>query len=613
MALRSPQEISGAVELQDDLTAELRVRFDEDYSLYRLDPFNGIERDDGVESEEGYAHYTSSEPQTFADKIITFVIESKMLLQIKHPNAQERQREADDAKERFLFGILRAADERLVRLMKPRLRHELSFHAAIRGFLFGRAMLVKRPDETTFVDITPWDPLNTYWKMGADGLEWACYRLKKTRDEIKAQYDVDLDSEGSGEGDEGIDVYDFYDNEINTVVTASRVLKPPQAHGSPRIPIFYNVVGAVPMIQSEMSNDTIKDWGESIFKAGRNVYKNYQQMMSIMLELASRSRKPPTDVHSPDGTKTLESDPWVSGSEISTAEGETVKPLELLRSAPDLGPFLALISGEMQRGALPHTAFGELPFQLSGYAIQTLRQGIETILTPRLRAVEEVVQQICRLVSDQYATGSFDNMELSGYDANRQYFREEIDPIAINMAGDIEVKMVSVLPQDDVQKASMAQIMRDGPVPLAHDRWIREEVMGIQDTDNFDTQIKEQTAERMLPEAALFTHMKASEDMGRSDLAGFYYWKLIDAMLQSQIQHGQLMGMAQQSGLLNGAGGQMGAGVPPTAAPPQSFGQGAAPSDLSNPGAQAPPGTPRPGAQTEATRLTNIGLVGPGG
>ena len=323
MALRSPQEISGAVELQDDLTAELRVRFDEDYSLYRLDPFNGVERDDGVESEEGYAHYTSSEPQTFADKIITFVIESKMILQIKHPNAQERQREADDAKERFIFGILRAADERLIRLMKPRLRHELSFHAAIRGFLFGRAMLVKRPDETTFVDITPWDPLNTYWKMGADGLEWACYRLKKTRDEIKTQYGVDLDSEGSGEGDEGIEVYDFYDDEVNTVVTASRVLKPPQEHGSPRIPIFYNVVGPDPMIQSEMSNDTIKDWGESVFKAGRNVYKNYQQMMSIMLELASRSRKPPTDVHSPDGTKTLESDPWVSGAEISTAEGET--------------------------------------------------------------------------------------------------------------------------------------------------------------------------------------------------------------------------------------------------------------------------------------------------
>ena len=613
MAIRKPEEIAAAVEVQHDLTHELRVRFDEDYSLYRLDGFNGMERDNGVESEEGYAHYTSSEPQTYADKIIAFITESKMILQVKHPNAKEDQRGADDLKERFLFGVLRAADERLVRLMKPRLRHELSFHSAIRGFLFGRAMLVKRPDETTFVDITPWDPLNTYWKMGGDGLEWACYRMKKTRAEIKSQYNVDIDSESFAEHDDGIDVYDFYDEEINTVVTDNMVLKRPEIHGSPRIPVFYSVVGAVPMIQSEHADDTIRDWGESVFKSGRRVYDNYQQMMSIMLELASRSRKPPIDVHSPDGTKTLEADPWISGSEISTAEGESVKPLDQIRSAPDLAPFLALISGEMQRGALPHTAFGELPFQLSGYAINTLRQGIETVLTPRLSAVEDAMNQICRLISDQYATGSFDDMELSGYDANRQYFREFMDPQKINAGGDVEVKLVSVLPQDDVQKVSMAQIMREGPVPLAHDRWIREEVMGIQDTDNFDTQIKEQTAERMLPEAALFTHMKASEDMGRSDLAGFYYWKLIDSVLQNQLQHAQLLGMAQQTGLLNGQGGQMGAGVPPTAAPSQAFGNGAQPSDLSNPGPQQAPGAPRPGAQTEAARLSGLGLIGPGG
>jgi hypothetical protein len=348
-----------------------------------------------------------------------------------------------------------------------------------------------------------------------------------------------------------------------------------------------------------MSDDTIRDWGESVFKAGRNVYKNYQQMMSIMLELASRSRKPPTDVHSPDGTKTLESDPWVSGAEISTAEGETVKPLELLRSAPDLGPFLALISGEMQRGALPHTAFGELPFQLSGYAIQTLRQGIETVLTPRLRAVEEAIQQICRLVSDQYATGSFDDMELSGYDANRQYFREEIDPNVINMAGDIEVKMVSVLPQDDVQKASMAQMMREGQVPLAHDRWIREEVMGIQDTDSMEDQIKEQMAERLLPMTTLYTHMIASAERGEEEIAGILLAEIQFITLQKQLELAQLQAMGQQSGLLPQGGGSapMGAGISPQVAPPQSFGNGANPADLSNPGPQNAPGAPRPGAQ----------------
>ena len=159
--LRKPQDIIAAVDAEYRRTSELRDRFDEDFSLYRLEPFPGLGREDGQDSEEGYMHYTSSEPQTFADKIITWVVNSKMLLQIKHPDAKEEQRKIDSLKEKFVFGVLRAADERLVRLFLPRLRDQLAFYASVRGFVFGRAMLVKRADETTFVDITPWDPLNT--------------------------------------------------------------------------------------------------------------------------------------------------------------------------------------------------------------------------------------------------------------------------------------------------------------------------------------------------------------------------------------------------------------------------------------------------------------------
>ena len=628
MAARTPQQIAALVESEKSRTQELRDRFDEDYGLYRLNPFKGLDREDGLDPEDGYSHYTSNEPQTFADKIITFSVESKLMLRIRHTNAQEEQRTTDAKKERFMFGILRAADERLVRLFLPRLRDQLAFYASLRGFIFGRAMLVKRADETTYVDVTPWDPLNTYWSMNGDGVDWACYKIKKTLKEIKSQYPkADLvgleekarqNEDGSTEED-GWDTYDFYDREINTVVMEDRVLKPETPHGSPRIPIFYNVVGSAPLIQSSETDDTIKDWGESVFKAGRNIYKNYQQMMSIMLELAGRSRNPTVLVRSPGGDKTLEEDVRVAGSDVSVAEGENIETLELLKSAPDLAPFLAMISGEMQRGALPHTAFGELPFQLSGFAIQTLRQGIETVLTPRLRAVEDGILQICRLISDQYATGSFDDMELSGYDRQRQYFRETIDPQVIQQGGDIEVNLLSILPQDDVQKTSMAQIMREGPVPLAPDRWIREEIMGIQDVDSLDSQIKEQLGERMLPEAALWDIMRAMEETGREELAGFYYAQLVEILIQKMMarqQVGMAPGVGVPQGLLNGATGggqQMGAGMAPSVQPSQSFGNGANPADLSNPGPQQAPGTPRPGAQTEATRLSNIGLAGPGG
>tara|TARA_R100000093_G_scaffold18520_2_gene10828 strand:- start:160 stop:2049 length:1890 start_codon:yes stop_codon:yes gene_type:complete len=626
--LRKPEDIAAAVEVMDDRTRELRDRFEEDYSLYRLDPFTGVDRDDGWDPEEGYAHYTSNEPQTFADKIINFAVLSKLMLRIRHPNSQEQARKSDDQKERFMFGLLRAGDERLRQLLQPTLRSQLSFFAAVRGFTFGRSMLVKRADGTTFVDIQPWDPLNTYWDMNGDGLEWACYRIRKTLVEIQSQYpDVDVSDladttagsrGGEGEDPGGFETFDFYDKEINTVVMSDRVLKAPTDHGSDRVPVFYTLVGATPLIQPSLARgnldlrETIKDWGESVFKADRKIYDNHNQMMSILLELAGRSRNPPTDVHSPDGSKTLEEDPWVAGSEISTAEGESVQAMEPVRSTPDLAPFLALVSGEMQRGALPHTAFGELPFQLSGFAIQTLRQGIETVLTPVLEAVEDSIRQICRIISDQYATGSFDEMEFSGYDRERQYFRETIQPEAIRQGGDIEIKLVSILPQDDVQKAVMAQQMREGPVPLVPDRWLREEVLGIQDPDSIDAQIKEQLGERLLPEAALWDIMVAMEETGRQQLAGFYFAELQEILFKKELERRQARVVAQQSGLTNGANGSA-PGVAPTAQPSQSLGGGANPASLSNPGPQQAPGTPRPGAQSNNGRLASLGLVGPGG
>jgi len=622
--LRKPEDIIAAVEVEHGRTSRLRDRFEEDFALYRLEPFKGIDQENESDTEEGYAHYTSNEPQTFADKIITFTVDSKMLLRIRHPDLEEEQRKIDEAKEKFMFGILRAGDERLTQLMKLELRAELAFHAAIRGFLFGRAMLVKRADGSTFVDITPWDPLNTYWSMNGEGLDWACYKIRKTRKEIRAQYPkVDLSdlSVVSEEDDDGIDTYDFYDGEINTVVMADRVLKPPTPHGSPRVPVFYKVVGAVPLIQSEKADDTIRDWGESVYKAGRRVYDDYQQMMSIMVELAGRSRNPTVIVESPDGTKTLAEDPRISGSEVSLAEGEKITYLELLRTAPDLAPFLAMISGEMQRGALPHTAFGELPFQLSGFAIQTLRQGIETVLTPRLRAVEDAIRQICRLVSDQYATGSFDDMEFSGYDRNRTYFRETIDPQTISRGGDIQVRLVSILPQDDLQKTALAQQLRApgvSGVPLVDDRYIREEILFIQDIDSLDARVKEQQGEEIIPEAKLWTLMVAMEETGRVELAGMYFVQLIDLYIQKNIAR-QQTGLPPQplpQGLQSRMNGQQGGGqngLAPNVLPSQFTGNGANPADLSNPGPQQPPGTPRPGAQSEATRLSQIGLVGPGG
>jgi len=615
MARRKPEDIIALVEGHYDATEPLRQRMQDDHALYRLEPYD---------AGEGYQSYTSNEPQTFAEKIIGWISGADMTVRIPHDGADPDLRERNDLKERFLIGIERAANERLCHMMLPELRDQLSWYSAIRGWYAGRALLAKRPDGSTYVDITPWDPLHTYWESGPDGLEWACYKMPKTKEQIFSQYNIKVDWETPYSVD-GIEVYDFYDKEMNTILVYNgsktnpliRVVKKQQRHGADQVPVFIGPVGANPYIvalsQSTMQ-DTIADVGESVFRSTRDLYPKHNMMMSTLLELTARSRRQGLIVRSRDGMKTLDEDPYLEGSEISLAQNENVEPLGLLEMAKETGAFMSLISGEMQRGSLPYSVYGEVPFQLSGFAINTLRQGVETVVNKYLRSVEKAYRMIFNLISDQYVVGSFKSMELSGMDRNRMFFTEEITPEMIKDTGQPVVNLVGQLPQDDMTRFSMAQIAREGPTPLLSDRAIRDRILTLQDADQMDDAIKEQMAERMLPEAALWTLLRASERQGREDLAQFYLGELMNILMEKRKVAEQRAAptppMGPPPGPMGPPPGPMGEPLPPNGGPPAGEPPGLPPQVMPEamlgvpppaPTPQAgpvvPPGTPRPGAQ----------------
>ena len=615
MARRKPEDIIALVEGHYDATEPLRQRMQDDHALYRLEPYD---------AGEGYQSYTSNEPQTFAEKIIGWISGADMTVRIPHDGADQELREKNDLKERFLIGIERAANERLCHMMLPELRDQLSWYSAIRGWYAGRALLAKRPDGSTYVDVTPWDPLHTYWESGPDGLEWACYKMPKTKEQIFSQYNIKVDWETPYSVD-GIEVYDFYDKEMNTILVYNgsktnpliRVVKKQQRHGADQVPVFIGPVGANPYIvalsQSTMQ-DTIADVGESVFRSTRDLYPKHNMMMSTLLELTARSRRQGLIVRSRDGMKTLDEDPYLEGSEISLAQNENVEPLGLLEMAKETGAFMSLISGEMQRGSLPYSVYGEVPFQLSGFAINTLRQGVETVVNKYLRSVEKAYRMIFNLISDQYVVGSFKSMELSGMDRNRMFFTEEITPEMIKDTGQPVVNLVGQLPQDDMTRFSMAQIAREGPTPLLSDRAIRDRILTLQDADQMDDAIKEQMAERMLPEAALWTLLRASERQGREDLAQFYLGELMNILMEKRKVAEQRAAptppMGPPPGPMGPPPGPMGEPLPPNGGPPAGEPPGLPPQVMPEamlgvpppaPTPQAgpvvPPGTPRPGAQ----------------
>ena len=614
MARRKVEDIINLVDSHYDSTEPLRSRMDADHNLYRLSPFD---------AGDGYQSYTSNEPQTYADKIISWLAGSDMIVRIPPAGNPRNSREVNNDKERFIIGALKSANERLMKRLQPCLQDQLSWYTTLRGWYAGRALLVKRDDSDTFIDITPWDPMHTYWGTDGDGLSWACYKVKKTRHEIESQYNVKLGTERMDE--DGIEVYDFYDREDNYVAIPHRYIKKRTAHGGTGVPVFLGPVGANPLIQSlEWSSieDTVEDYGESVFKSTRELYEKHNFMMSTMLELTARSRKQGIVITSRDGQKTLEEDPYKEGTEISLAQGEDVKPLGLLEVARETGVYMGMVSGELQRGSIPHSVYGELQFQLSGFAINTLRQGVESVLGPRIEALEHAYMQICNLLCDQYSSGAFTAMELSGRDNNRMYFSETITPQRVKEGGSIEISIVARLPQDDMSKYSMAQIAREGPTPLMPDLWIRDNILGVQDADQTDDAIKEQIAERTLPEAGLWSLYQAALKQGRDDLAQFYLGELMAVMLSKAKMLSESLGGGVPPAPSAGAlppmppgtpppGGPP--GVPPGVAPPAMMNGMPPPAPTPQAGPNVPPGQPRPGAQSDATRLGNIGLVGPGG
>ena len=610
MANYTPEEITALVDNHYDLTEPMRTRMDDDHKLYRLDEFD---------AGEGYQSYTSNEPQVYADKLISWMTSAEMVIRIPYGNSEREMRANNDSKEKFLIGILKAADERLMNRLQPTVRQQLAWYITIRGWYAGRALLVKDDEGETYVDIQPFDPMHTYWGEGNNGLTWACYKSKKTPAEIDAAYGIQITEDS--EDNEPIDVYDFYDREDNIVVTDEEVLKSRTTHGHNGVPVFIGPVGANPMIQAISdtgNNDTIEDYGESCFKSSRDIFGKHNFMMSVMLELTARSRRQGLKVKSRDGTKTLEEDPFKEGSEIALGQGEDVEPLGLLEMAKESGAFMGIVSGEMQRGGLPHSVYGELEFQLSGFAINTLRQGVETILVPRLNALERAYMRITKMLSDQYITGSFNTVEVSGQDRNRMYFSEEISTDTIKNAGDPEVEFIGQLPQDDMTRMSMAQMAREGPTPLLSDTFIRDHVLGLQSADQMEDAINTQMAETVLPEAQLWTLLQSSIRQGRQDLAQFYQGELqkvfmMKVMEQRQMMMGQMPGQPPQPQQPpQGAMPPMGAG--PTAAPQvmPDAGMGVPPPMPTQPQSPAvPPGTPRPGAQSTASRLANMGLIPP--
>ena len=651
MPEHTPEEIIRMIDGMEMDRSEVQDRMDQDFDRYNLEPYQGEMDEDGEPILDGYKKFTANDPRTTMNLALHLGSTSKRTIKIHKVRDQRDQREINNMKELFCLGAMEAIDERRHHLMMPTLQEGLFSQCAFRGRWAQRVLLVKEDIEEedeeilaassqdeqilaesglenmlpesntrTYIDVIDWDPRNTYWGMGRHGLNWACNKSWKCADDIEAEYGVRPEGTGptnSGE-DRGKDfaIYDFLDTTDNVVVLEGGVeLKKRTPHGMKRVPATIGIVGPLPLFQAN-GKDYDANYGESFYQADRLIFDQQNFLYSIMAELSKRSIKQPLLLMSRDGNMTLESDPRTSGTEVSlsTSDDQDIKPLPPMEMVREHGAFLGLNSAMMQRGTFPSTAFGDLAFQLSGFAITQLKQGLEAPITPHLIGTKTAIKEILDILADAYATGDFDTITLAGrlQDPQRSYFSEDISPDLISEGGTIEVNLVAQLPQDDLTKMNLAQQARQGPVPLFDDRFIREEILEVQDVEQLERAVWEQLGDRGSPAAIAFRSMVAAAQQGNQESAEIWQMefqmammtKLLEMMQLQSVGGGSLMGgggPGGPGGPLGGAGGPGGGGgegrppMPPSnVMPPQALGINATPSPQGGP--NVPPGTPRPGA-----------------
>jgi hypothetical protein len=589
-----------------------RVRMENDYGLYRMNPYD---------AGNGYQSYTSNAPKILADKIMSYLSNAQMSVRVPL-SSEVDDRTPGTLKEKFVIGALNLADERMQRYGQPSVREQLAFYVTLRGWYAGRAMLNKHEDGSTYVDITPFDPLHICYEMDDQGIVWLAHKTKRSPAAVKRSFNVDVEPLIEGETSSGVTVWDYYSRTENAILISGsddqkKFGKPLTKHnvrdinGNPCAPVFLGAVGPAPWIQDDVSgDDTARDYGESIFSANRTLYDDYNFAMSAYKTLVRRAVRRPYKIVSPDGTTTLDTDPWQDGSEVPLPAGTDIRLMDEITMPLDTGAFVGLVSGELQRGGLSNVSYGELPFAISGFAAKILQEGSAHQIEPRVKGLTSCYKQVSEIVSMQYETGGYDPVSVRGrHNDIASYFNQEIKPADLEGAGAIDIKLGVRMPQDEPQLITMAQMMREGTKPLAPDEWIWENVLQINDVDQFRNSISAQQAQVTEPKALLLTLIEGLMQTGEQEKALIYVDLLRKTLKQDQqketAQDLQFQQLLSSIGMTPPQPGQ-GAAPSPQVPNPNPGSTGRSPMDVSggimssqmqgfqrtgNP-QQAPPGTP---------------------
>ncbi len=452
---------------------KLRQRWEDDFNLYRLAPYN---------AGKGYYSYTSNSARIIADKAISLLTSANLLIRVPEEVLNEQDRIISGNAERFVYGSLNYNDEKALYQPDQRnLRQLKAWFATIRGGWAERVYVHKNEEGQTCPEIRVWDIYNVCYDADAKGITWAANFYRMSASHAKDEYNAVVSSSY-------VDCIDYWDREKNIVIVDGKQVYE-NKHGLGYCPVFIFRVGATPQVWQANYTYTDSHVGESIYAPIRNILPLLNKTLSDLLTIVRRGVKTPMGYWSSDGSKNIEQDIYQveKVAVVPFKIGEVFAPL-MTPSMPQNGQDLVnIVVGEIQRGSFPHTTYGEVATRLSGYAINQLNAALSTVIEPFIAALEHSYIIDALELIKQFTGSSFPAIKIRGrnsYDRAFGYAKaDELKPSDIKGDWHPEARLELVLPKDDPQKVEMARFLREGEIPLLSDQTIRSEVLGVQDVD----------------------------------------------------------------------------------------------------------------------------------
>jgi hypothetical protein len=594
------------------------TQYDADEKLWRLDEYVLEEIAENAKArKDDYPSYTANEPRNYFDVVIASLNRFPLRWrgeQIGGGEGITGDEEEISVHERFATGLWREIDDLRLRCADMPFQHDIAFYHALRGGSAIRPWILGRVPVTPF-RAELWDLRECVWEIAQHGPSFFNHHYQARRYDLIQSWDLSTtDADKVKADDDGnVEVYDGWwldrDWDVwNAVVTTSKFyLKEPTNHTRDRrmdhIPVVLTRAEGAPLRAppKNKAQEYLPDEWQSIFAANRRMYALYNRIATLYMLVVRSGAIGPYFGKLRAGQKRM------SAQEIQSAlkpfgfvqdleDIHAVAPPEIANSVKEL--WQATL-GSIQRGSVPHTVYGQTPFELTGIAISQLQGALDLKLVTQREAMKNAYRVATDEFIQQFIRSRKRKVTLSGVDRRDRPFSDEFSAAKLKTKYHLEPELRIDLPITQQQEANIAAMWQKLGVPL---EIIYDQLIHLQDPSAaYERKLAEDSdqepAVKDMKRVFILTNMATEEpDPERKQLI-----TTMRDFFAARVQ--TVTGPAQ------GAPAGPGGGMPPEVLSPEMGGQMQQHLQAFTRGPQQTPGVGAPGRQTVEQRLAGIGMV----